>query len=37
MKTSLATIALLMGANAVAIDKKNNMVSIDITKTNYKN
>jgi hypothetical protein len=37
MKTSLATILLLLEADAITVPKKNGMVSIDITKTSYKN
>jgi hypothetical protein len=37
MKTSLATILLLLGVDAITVPKKSSMVSIDITKTSYKN
>ena len=38
MKTSLATIMLLLGADAITVPpKKSGLVSIDITKTSYKN
>jgi hypothetical protein len=36
VKTSLATLMLLMGADAIEVSKKNNMISIDINKTAYK-
>lgn len=37
MKTSIATLMLFLGVDAITVPKKHELISIDITKTSYKN